>query len=158
MLHTARAAATRAGGTCQVDRIAGVDVRDLHHVALAVDDLDGAIETYRRFFGANVELRERNEEQGVEAAYLRVGDGRIELVAPLAADTPVGRFLERHGPGMHHVALVVADVGAAVRELSAAGATVIDAEPRRGIGGHAVAFVHPESLHGVLAEVITVDE
>ncbi len=134
-----------------------MDVRSLHHVAFAVEDLDEAIDTYRRLFGAEVELREANEDQGVEAAYLRIGDGRLELVAPLAADTHVGRFLEKRGPGMHHIALEVDDVAAAVRELGVAGATVIDAEPRRGVGGHLVAFVHPESLHGVLAEVITVD-
>ena len=134
-----------------------MDVRSLHHVAFAVEDLDEAIDTYRRLFGAEVELREVNEDQGVEAAYLRVGDGRVELVAPLGPDTHVGRFLEKRGPGMHHVALEVDDVGVAVRELAAAGASVIDAEPRLGIGGHLVAFIHPESLYGVLAEVITVD-
>jgi methylmalonyl-CoA epimerase len=134
-----------------------VDVRALHHVALAVEDLDEAIDTYRRLFGAEVELRESNDEQGVEAAYLRVGEGRLELVSPLASDTPVGRFLERRGPGMHHVALEVDDVAAAVTELTAAGADVVDGEPRPGIGGHLVAFVHPESLHGVLAEVIAIE-
>jgi methylmalonyl-CoA/ethylmalonyl-CoA epimerase len=133
-----------------------VDVRSLHHVALAVEDLDEAIETYRRLFGAVVELRGVMEEQGVEAAYLRVGGGRVELVAPLGPDTTVGRFLERRGPGMHHVAFEVPDAGAAVGELAAAGASVIDLEPRDGLGGHRVAFVHPESLHGVLAEVVEI--
>jgi methylmalonyl-CoA/ethylmalonyl-CoA epimerase len=131
-----------------------VNVRAVHHVAFAVEDLDEAVETYRTLFGAEVELRDRLEDQGVEAAYLRLGDGRVELVAALGEDTPVGRFLERRGPGMHHVGFEVADVAAAVAELSARGANVIDLEPRPGLGGHLVSFVHPDSLHGVLAEVV----
>jgi methylmalonyl-CoA/ethylmalonyl-CoA epimerase len=131
-----------------------VDVRSVHHVAFAVEDLDEAVETYRSLFGAEVEERGNLEEQGVEAVYLRLGSGRIELVAPLGADTPVGRFLERRGPGMHHVGIAVSDVAAAVSELAAKGAEVIDPEPRPGLGGHVVSFVHPQSLHGVLAEVI----
>jgi methylmalonyl-CoA/ethylmalonyl-CoA epimerase len=131
-----------------------VDVRSVHHVAFAVEDLDEAVETYRSLFGAEVEERGDLEEQGVEAVYLRLGSGRIELVAPLGADTPVGRFLERRGPGMHHVGIAVSDVAAAVSELAAKGAEVIDPEPRPGLGGHVVSFVHPQSLHGVLAEVV----
>lgn len=131
-----------------------MDVRSVHHVAFAVEDLDEAVETYRSLFGAEVEERDNLEEQGVEAVYLRLGSGRIELVAPLGADTPVGRFLERRGPGMHHVGIAVSDVAAAVSELAAKGAEVIDPEPRPGLGGHVVSFVHPQSLHGVLAEVI----
>lgn len=127
----------------------------LHHVAVAVGDLDEAVETYRRLFGAEIELRDRIESQGVEAVYLRVGDGRVELLAPLADDTPVGRFLAKRGPGMHHVAFSVPDVAAAIRDLEGAGATVIDTEPRRGLGGHEVSFVHPESVHGVLVEVLS---
>jgi methylmalonyl-CoA/ethylmalonyl-CoA epimerase len=133
-----------------------VEVRAVHHVAFAVEDLDEALETYRSLFGAEVELRERVEEQGVEAAYLRLGDGRVELVSPLAEDTPVGRFLAKRGPGMHHVGLEVEDVSAATRELVAEGAEVVDREPRPGLGGHLVSFVHPDSLHGVLAEVVGV--
>jgi methylmalonyl-CoA/ethylmalonyl-CoA epimerase len=131
-----------------------VDVRALHHVAFAVDDLDDAVETYRTLFGAEVELRDRLEEQGVEAVYLRLGSGRVELVSPLGEDTPVGRFLARRGPGMHHVGIAVDDVTAAAAELAGGGANVIDPEPRRGLGGHEVVFVHPDSLHGVLAEVV----
>jgi methylmalonyl-CoA/ethylmalonyl-CoA epimerase len=131
-----------------------VNVRAVHHVAFAVEDLDEAVETYRTLFGAEVELRDRLEDQGVEAAYLRLGDGLVELVAALGEDTPVGRFLERRGPGMHHVGFEVDDVAAAVAELSARGANVIDLEPRPGLGGHLVSFVHPDSLHGVLAEVV----
>jgi methylmalonyl-CoA epimerase len=94
------------------------------------------------------------EDQGVEAAYLRIGDGRIELVSALGEDTPVGRFLAKRGPGMHHVAFEVADVAAALRSLASAGAEVIDQAPRPGLGGHEVSFVHPDSIDGVLVEVI----
>jgi methylmalonyl-CoA/ethylmalonyl-CoA epimerase len=121
---------------------------------MAVEDLDEAVETYGRLFGAQVELRGRMDDQGVEAVYLRVGTGRVELVSALEGDTPVGRFLASRGPGMHHVAFEVHDVAAAIGELSGQGATVIDPEPRVGLGGHEVTFVHPESLHGVLAEVV----
>lgn len=131
-----------------------MDVTGLHHVAMAVDDLDEAIATYGRLYGATVELRGRVESQGVEAAYLKVGTGRIELLTPLGEDTPVGRFLAGRGPGMHHVAFTVSDVDTAVRELRSAGADVIDSEPRPGLGGHDVSFVHPDSVHGVLVEVL----
>jgi methylmalonyl-CoA/ethylmalonyl-CoA epimerase len=126
----------------------------VHHVALAVEDLDEAVSTYVRLFGAEVEERARIDEQGVDAVYLRVGGERVELVSPLAEDTPVGRFLARRGPGMHHVAFEVDDVAEAVDELGRRGARVIEPAPRPGFGGHQVAFVHPESLHGVLAEVV----
>jgi methylmalonyl-CoA epimerase len=132
-----------------------VEVRSVHHVAFAVADLDDALETYQRLFGARVELRGRMDDQGVEAAYLRIGDGRVELVSALGEDTPVGRFLAKRGPGMHHVAYQVADVGAALRSLRAEGVEVIDPEPRPGLGGHEVSFVHPDSVHGVLVEVIS---
>ena len=133
-----------------------MDVRSVHHVAFAVEDLDAAVETYRSLFGAEGEVRGRLEAQGVEAVYLRLGSGRVELVAPLADDTHVGRFLATHGPGMHHVGISVGDIAAAVEELAANGAEVIDPEPRPGLGGHLVSFVHPHSLHGVLAEVVGV--
>ena len=132
-----------------------MEVRSVHHVAFAVADLDEALETYQRLFGARVELRGRMDDQGVEAVYLRIGDGRVELVSALGEDTPVGRFLAKRGPGMHHVAYAVADVGAAVRSLRAEGVEVIDSEPRAGLGGHEVSFVHPDSIHGVLVEVIS---
>ena len=132
-----------------------MDVRAFHHVALAVEDLDESIELYERVFGAEVEERGTIAEQGVEAAYLRCGDGRLELVSPLGPDTPVGRFLERRGPGMHHVAFEVSDIEEAIEALGRTGAQVIEPAPRIGFGGHRVAFVHPESLHGVLAEVVS---
>jgi methylmalonyl-CoA epimerase len=134
-----------------------VEVGSFHHVAVAVEDLDEAVETYRRLFDAEVEFRGRIPGQGVEACYLRLGSGRIELLAALGDDTPVGRFLGRRGPGMHHVAFVVDDLPAAIRELTAAGANVIDTEPRPGLGGHQVSFIHPESVHGVLVEVVSND-
>jgi methylmalonyl-CoA/ethylmalonyl-CoA epimerase len=132
-----------------------VEVRSVHHVAFAVADLDEAVGTYERLFDARVELRGRMEDQGVEAAYLRLGSGRVELVSALDEDTPVGRFLAKRGPGMHHVAYEVADVAAAVDSLVADGAEVIDGKPRPGLGGHEVSFVHPDSVHGVLVEVIS---
>ena len=132
-----------------------MEVRSVHHVAFAVANLDEALETYQRLFGARVELRGRMDDQGVEAAYLRIGDGRVELVSALGEDTPVGRFLAKRGPGMHHVAYEVADVSAALRSLLAEGVEVIDPEPRPGLGGHEVSFVHPDSIHGVLVEVIS---
>jgi methylmalonyl-CoA epimerase len=131
-----------------------VDVRSVHHVAFAVEDLDEAVETYRSLFGAEVELRGTLEDQGVEAVYLRLGSGRVELMSALGQDTPVGRFLARRGPGMHHVGFGVDDVASAVDDLAAKGVDVIDLEPRVGLGGHLVSFVHPGSLHGVLAEMV----
>jgi methylmalonyl-CoA epimerase len=132
-----------------------VRVRGIHHVGVAVADLEEAIATYERLFGARVELRGSLESQGVIAALLAVGDGRIELLAPTGDDTPVGRFLARRGPGMHHVALESDDVAATLRDLAAAGAHLIDEEPRPGLFGKQVAFVHHESVHGVLTEVVS---
>ena len=122
---------------------------------MAVVDLDEAVRTYERLLGGRLEHRERVEDQGVEAATMRVGEGRIELLAALGDETPVGRFLAKRGPGMHHVAYEVDDVGAALADLQAAGAELIDAAPRRGMFGLEVAFVHPESVHGVLSEVVS---
>jgi methylmalonyl-CoA epimerase len=132
-----------------------VEARGIHHVGVAVPDLDEAVATYERLFGGRLEHRERVEEQGVEAASMRIGDSRIELLAALGDDTPVGRFLSKRGAGMHHVAYAVDDVGAALAELSAAGAELIDPGPRQGMFGLEVAFVHPGSVHGVLSEVVS---
>ena len=128
----------------------------IHHLGVAVDDLDTALSTYDRLFGAELEQRETLEEQGVEAASLRIGSDRVELLAALGEDTPVGKFLSKRGPGMHHVAFEVDDVGAALDELAAEGAELIDARPRRGLFGLQVAFVHPDAVHGVLAEIVSV--
>jgi methylmalonyl-CoA epimerase len=132
-----------------------VEARGIHHVGVAVADLDEAVRTYERLFGGRLEHRARVEDQGVEAATVRVGNGRVELLAALGDDTPVGRFLAKRGPGMHHVAYEVDDVGAALAELAAGGAELIDPAPRRGMFGLEVAFVHPDSVHGVLSEVVS---
>ena len=112
--------------------------------------------TYERLLGGRLEHRERVEAQGVEAASIRVGESLVELVAALGDDTPVGRFLAKRGPGMHHVAYEVDDVRAALADLAAEGAELIDETPRRGLFGLEVAFVHPGSVHGVLSEVVSV--
>ena len=129
--------------------------RGIHHVGFAVSDLDEAVATYARLFGAVVEHRETLAEQGAEAVSLDVGGSRVELLAPTADDTPVGRFLARRGPGMHHVAYEVDDVGLAIAELAAAGAQLVDERPRAGLFGLEVAFVHPDAAHGVLTEVVS---
>lgn len=129
--------------------------RGIHHLGVAVTDLEEALDTYRRLFGAALEHRAEVPDQGVEAAAVLVGGSRIELLCPTGPDTPVGRFLDKRGPGMHHVAYEVADVGEAVRELAAAGAQLIDEQPRRGLFGLQVAFVHPDAVHGVLSEVVS---
>ena len=134
--------------------IARVQARGIHHLGMAVEDLDEAVNTYERIFGARLEHREAVPDQGVEAASLRVGEGRVELLASLGEETPVGKFLTKRGPGMHHVAYEVADVQAAIDELAAEGVELIDEKPRQGLFGLEVAFLHPDAAHGVLAEVV----
>jgi methylmalonyl-CoA epimerase len=130
--------------------------RGIHHLGVAVDDLDSALETYERLFGAKVEHQATIDGQGVRAMSLRIGDGRVELLEALGQDTPVGRFLAKRGPGMHHVAYEVNDLRATLAELTREGAELIDREPRAGLFGLEVAFVHPDSVHGVLSEVVSV--
>jgi methylmalonyl-CoA/ethylmalonyl-CoA epimerase len=132
-----------------------VSLRGIHHVGVAVADLDEAIATYQRLFGATVEHRGPIEGQGVEAAYLRIGVDRVELLAATGEDTPVGRFLAKRGPGMHHLAFGTDDVQAELDVLAAAGAQLIDDAPRPGLDGLETAFVHPDALHGVLTEVVS---
>ena len=132
-----------------------MQARGIHHVGVAVGDLDEALATYAALLGARLEHRETVGEQGVEAASLRVGDGRVELLAPLGEETPVGRFLAKRGPGMHHVAYEVRDLPSALARLTEQGAELIDAEPRTGFFGLQVAFIHPDSVHGVLSEVVS---
>ena len=127
----------------------------IHHVGLAVGDLDRALATYVDVLGGTLEHREALADQGVEAAAVLVGADRVELLAATGDDTPVGRFVATRGPGMHHIAYVVDDVGAALRDLAAAGLELIDAQPRRGLFGLEVAFVHPDAVHGVLTEVVS---
>jgi len=131
-----------------------VHPRGIHHIGHAVDDLPGAVDTYTRLFGAVVEHREVVPGQGVEAVTVMIGAGRIELLWPLAADTPVGRFIESRGPGMHHVAYLVDDIRTSLRAAAAAGAELIDTEPREGLFGLQVAFIHPGSVAGVLVEYV----
>ncbi len=128
--------------------------RGVHHVGFAVTDLDEAVETYRRLFGATLEHRDAVAEQGVEAASVLVGASRVELLVPTGDDTPVGRFLAKRGPGMHHVAYEVDDVRSALAGLERAGVELIDQAPRHGLFGLQVAFVHPDAVHGVLTEVV----
>jgi methylmalonyl-CoA epimerase len=132
-----------------------MQARGIHHLGVAVPDLDDALSTYRRLFGATLEHRATLADQGVTAASVLVGEGRVELLSPTDEDTPVGRFLARHGSGMHHVAYEVADVGVALDELASAGAALIDEAPRLGLFGLQVAFVHPDAVHGVLTEVVS---
>jgi methylmalonyl-CoA epimerase len=127
----------------------------IHHLGVAVTDLDEALDTYKRLFGAELEHRDTVADQGVEAVSLRVGDGRVELLSALGPETPVGKFLAKRGPGMHHVAFEVDDVGAELDRLAAGGAQLIDERPRPGLFGLEVAFVHPESTGGVLAELVS---
>jgi methylmalonyl-CoA/ethylmalonyl-CoA epimerase len=131
-----------------------VSALGIHHVGVAVRDLEAARDRYERLLGARVEARERLDEQGVEALALVLGEsGRVELLAPLADDTPVGRFIARRGEGMHHLAFGVDDLPAELARLRACGATLIDERPRSGIYG-AVAFVHHSSFGGVLSELV----
>ena len=133
-----------------------MEARGIHHLGVAVGDLDEALATYERLFGAQIEHEATVDAQGVRAASLRIGEGRVELLEPLAEDTPVGRFLAKRGPGMHHVAYEVRDLNATLAELADAGADLIDGSPRAGLFGLEVAFVHPDSVHGVLSEVVSV--
>ena len=128
--------------------------RTIHHLGVAVEDLDDALETYERLFGAELEHRERLPDQGIEAAGVLVGDSRVELLAPLGEDTPVGKFLSKRGPGMHHVAYEVADLPEELERLRSEGAELIDDQPRSGLYGLEVAFVHPDAVHGVLSELV----
>jgi methylmalonyl-CoA/ethylmalonyl-CoA epimerase len=126
----------------------------IHHVGIAVDDLEAAIARWTSLFGATLEHRERVEDQGVEAASLRVGESRIELLAALGPETPVGKFLAKRGPGVHHVAFGTSDVAAELARLHADGVELVDEAPRRGMFGLQVGFVHPEATGGVLAEFV----
>jgi len=128
-------------------------VRGIHHLGVAVADLDEAIATYETLFGARLEKREPIVDQGVEAASLLIGESRIELLTPTGDDTPVGRFLARRGAGMHHVALATGDLLGTVERLEAAGAQLVD-RPRVGLFGVEFVFIHPDSVHGVLTEVV----
>jgi methylmalonyl-CoA/ethylmalonyl-CoA epimerase len=129
-------------------------IRSIHHVGVAVADLEDSVALYRSALGAELVHRARNEKEGLEAAFLRVGDGELELMAALREDSPVGKFLAKRGPGLHHVAYAVPDILKALADARAAGLELIDAEPRMGMHGGRIAFVHPKSLNGVLTEFV----
>jgi methylmalonyl-CoA/ethylmalonyl-CoA epimerase len=126
----------------------------IDHIGVAVEDLDAAIALYRDGLGMELAHRETVESQGVEAVLLDVGDGHVELLRPLGPDTAVGKYLARRGPGLHHVAYAVDDIDAVLPALRNAGLRLIDEEPRTGIRGSRVAFVHPASTGSVLTEIV----
>lgn len=126
----------------------------IDHIGVAVEDLDAALKLYADTLKMPVVHRETVTEQGVEAILLDVGENHVELLAPLGPDTPVGKFLAKKGPGLHHVAYQVADVDATLAALKAAGTRLIDETPRIGIRNSRVAFVHPASTGGVLTEIV----
>jgi methylmalonyl-CoA epimerase len=126
----------------------------IDHVGIAVEDIDAALALYRDSLGMPLVHRETVAEQGVYAALLDVGDGHVELLQPLGPETPVGKYLTRRGPGLHHVAYRVTDVEATLSALAAAGLRLIDEQPRTGIRGSRVAFLHPASTGGVLTEIV----
>ena len=126
----------------------------IDHIGVAVEELEPALELYRDSLELELAHREVVEEQGVEAVLLDVGENHVELLAPLSPDTPVGRFLAKNGPGLHHVAYQVDDIDGALDALKQAGLALIDEQPRSGIRGSRVAFVHPRSTAGVLTEIV----
>jgi methylmalonyl-CoA/ethylmalonyl-CoA epimerase len=126
----------------------------IDHIGVAVPELEPALELYRDQFDLLETHREVVPEQGVEAVLLDVGENHVELLAPLGADTPVGKFLARQGPGLHHVAYQVDDIEATLERLRRAGLRLIDEQPRTGIRGSLVAFMHPRASQGVLTEIV----
>jgi methylmalonyl-CoA/ethylmalonyl-CoA epimerase len=126
----------------------------IDHIGVAVEEIEPALELYRDSFQLTVAHREIVHEQGVEAVLLDVGENHVELLAPLAPDTPVGKFLAKQGPGLHHVAYQVSDIEATLKELKDAGLALIDERPRTGIRGSRVAFMHPRATVGVLTEIV----
>ena len=126
----------------------------IHHIGVAVADLDESIRLYTSALGAQLVHRATNEKEGLEAAFLRVGDGEIELMSALRDDSPVGKFMAKRGPGLHHVAYGVTDIDQSLAEARDAGLELIDSEPRIGMHGTRIAFVHPKSLEGVLTEFV----
>jgi methylmalonyl-CoA epimerase len=126
----------------------------IDHVGVAVEDLDASIALYEKTYNMTLVHRETVTEQGVEAVLLDVGENHVELLAPLGPDTPVGKFLAKKGPGIHHVAYQVEDIDAALSSLKDAGLRLIDETPRIGIRGSRVAFLHPAASGGVLTEIV----
>lgn len=133
-----------------------VSLTHIDHVAIAVFDLDDAIADYRETFGVTVDHREILDDEGVEVAVLAVGDSSIQLLTPTRDDSPLARFLDQRGPGLHHVGYRVADCGAALTSMIHQGHEVVDDEPRPGLDDTTVAFVHPRALHGTLIQLVEV--
>jgi methylmalonyl-CoA/ethylmalonyl-CoA epimerase len=131
-------------------------IHDIDHVGIAVHDLDAAVESYRRTLGVEPSHRERVDDQGVEEVLFAVGTSFIQLLGALRPDTPVGRFLAKRGPGVHHVAYRVDDVAASLARLRDEGVRLIDETPRPGSRGTLIAFVHPKDMGGVLVELVEV--
>ncbi len=129
---------------------------NVHHTAIAVENLDESIDSFRSQYGVEPLYREIVKSQGVEEAMIPVGGSHVQLLQPLDLDTPVGRFLERRGEGLHHIAFQVADIDSALTHLGRQGARLIDAEPRVGGGGHRIAFLHPQVFGGTLVELVEV--
>lgn len=130
----------------------------LHHVAYVVADLDAALPLFADRYGLAQEIREVMPAQGVEAVMLRAGGAGVELITPLDPEGAVARFLDKRGEGLHHVAFGVVGIDGALAELAAAGVELIDTVPRRGLGGHMVAFVHPRSGAGALTELVEIGD
>ena len=130
----------------------------IDHIGVATDDLEGALALYENTLGMPLAHRETVESQGVEAALLDVGDGHVELLRPLGDDTPVGKYLAKKGPGLHHVAYAVEDIDSTLEKLKESGVELIDSEARVGIRNSRVAFLHPRSTGGVLTEIVEPSE
>jgi len=128
----------------------------IHHIGVAVTDLDESVRLYENALGAKLVHRATNEKEGLEAAFMRVGEGEVELMSPLREDSPVGKFMAKRGPGFHHVAYGVRDIEGALAEARAAGLELIDSEPRMGMHGTRIAFLHPKSVGGVLTELVEI--
>jgi methylmalonyl-CoA/ethylmalonyl-CoA epimerase len=126
----------------------------IDHIGVAVSDLDSAVRLYAQQLDMREQHRETVEDQGVEAVLLEVGEGHVELIKPLSEDSGVSKFLAKNGPGLHHVAYACEDIDEALGAVRDAGLQLIDKEPRRGIRGSRVAFLHPKSTGGVLTEIV----
>jgi methylmalonyl-CoA/ethylmalonyl-CoA epimerase len=135
-----------------------IELTEVDHVGIAVEDLDAAVERYRRTLGVDVAHRERVEDQGVEEVLFAAGNSFIQLLGSLGPDTPVGTFLARRGPGLHHVAYRVDDLETALDHLRAQGIRLIDEHGRPGSRGTTIAFIHPKSMDGVLIELVQVND
>jgi methylmalonyl-CoA/ethylmalonyl-CoA epimerase len=126
----------------------------IHHIGVAVTDMDESIRLYTSALGAELVQRTLSETDGLEAALIRTGEGEVELLRPTREESPVGKFLARRGPGLHHVAYAVTDIDRALAEARAAGLELIDQEPRIGLHGSRIAFLHPKTMGGVLTELV----